>query len=130
MPLLILQIVLDLFGGDEAGALRHVAELELPDRKNAQPLVAEDADIELAAFDILLGDRRRADAFVDEGDALGKFLIAVDYRGLRDAPGGIFIQAFDDERESEARRTANLAPEREYGKGRQRDAVVDKKLLR
>ena len=67
---------------------------------------------------------------MDEGDALGKFLIAVDHRGLRDAPGGIFVQAFDDERESQTRRTANLAPEREYGKGRQRDAVVDKKLLR
>ncbi len=72
VALLIVEIVFDLFRGDEVGALvGHAAEFELPDRKNTQPLVAEHADIELAALDELLGDRRGADAFVDEGHALG-----------------------------------------------------------
>ena len=130
MALLVLQIVLDLFGGDEPGALRHAAELELPDREHAKPLIAEHADVELAALDKLLGDGRGAYAVVDETHALGKLLVAVHHRCLRDAPRGILIQALDDERKGEARRAADLAPQREHGKRRQRDAMIDQELLR
>ena len=76
-----------------------LAELELPDRQHAQPLVAEHADVDLAALDILLGDRRGADPLVDEGDALGELLVAVDDRCLRDAPGRVLADALDDQRE-------------------------------
>src|SRR5262245_3439424 len=97
VTLLVLEIVLDLFGGDEVRALRHAAEVELPDRKHAQPLIAKQADVKLAALDILLGNGRSADAFVDEADALGELVIAVHDRCLRDAPRGVLVQALDDE---------------------------------
>src|SRR5262249_15349338 len=130
VALLVLEIVLDLFGSDEPRALRHAAELELPDREDAKTLIAKHANVELAARDILLGDGRSADAVVNEAHALDKLVVAVDDGRLRDAPGGVLIEAFDDEREGEARRAANLAPQREYGKGRQRNAGIDQKLLR
>src|SRR5262249_59591609 len=109
VALLVVEIVLDLFGGDEPRALRHAAELELPDREDTQPLVAEHADVELAALDILLGDGGGADAFVDEAHALGQLFIAVDHRRLRDAPRGVLVQALDDEREGEAGRAAETS---------------------
>ena len=118
MALLVLQIVLDLFSGDEPRALRHGAELELPDREHAKPLIAQHADIELATLNILLGDGRGADAVVDEAHALGELFIAVHYGRLRDAPRGILVQALDDEREGEARRAADFSPQREHSKSR------------
>src|SRR5262249_29912891 len=119
---------LDLFGGDEPRALRHAAELELPDREDAKPLVAQHADVELAAFDVLLGNGRSADAVVNEAHALDKLVIAVDDGRLRDAPGGVLVETFDDEREGEARRGGNLAPPRGNGKSRQPNSVIDPKL--
>src|SRR5262249_36640645 len=116
VALLVLQIVLDLFSGDKPRALRHAAELELPDWEDAQPIVTQHADIELAALDILLGNGRGADAVVDEAHALGELFIAVHYRRLRNAPRGILVQALDDEREGEARRAADFSPRREHGK--------------
>ena len=83
--LLIVGIVLDLLGRDAARAFGHVAELELPDRQHAQAVVAEHADVEFAALDVLLGDRGGADPLVDEGDAFRQLLVGVDDRGLRDA---------------------------------------------
>src|SRR5262249_56698810 len=111
-------------------ALRHAAELKLPDREDAKPLIAEHAYVELAALDILLGDGRGADAVVNEAHALDKLVVAVDDGRLRDAPGGVLVEAFDDEREGEARRATKLAPQRGHGEGRRREAVIDQKLLR
>jgi len=48
VALLILQIVLDLLGGDKAMELQNVAELAVLDRENQQALVAVDAAIKLA----------------------------------------------------------------------------------
>ena len=59
---LIIGIVFDLLGGDVPVAVGHVLELQFPDRQRQQPLVADNADIDFAAFDILLGDGGRADA--------------------------------------------------------------------
>src|SRR5262249_41289093 len=82
-PLLINGVVFDLFGGNQPVALRHVLELQLPDRQYQQALVADDTDINLPAFDILFGDRGGADALVNEFDALDQLLFAVDDRCLR-----------------------------------------------
>ena len=67
---------------------------------------------------------------MDEGHALGELFVAVHHGRLRDAVGGILVQALDDEREAETRRAADLAPGRKHGKGRQWDAVIDQQLLR
>src|SRR6266566_2033635 len=127
--LLILGVVLDPFRGDESCAMCHASELELPDRQDAEPIVPEHADIELPALDVLLGNGRGADPFVDEADTLGKLLVGLHHRRLRDAVGGILVQALDDERQSQARRTPDLAPHREDGECRQRDAVIGQQLL-
>ena len=76
--LLVVGIVLDLFGGDQPIALRHILKLQFPDRQHQQALIADNADVDFAAFNILLGDRRRADALVDELDAFGELLVAID----------------------------------------------------
>ena len=112
-----------------AGAARQVGEFQLPDGQHAQAVVAERADIDLASVDILLGDGSRADALVDEADALDQPLVAVDHRGLRDAFGGVLAQALDDEREGEALRPPDLAVHGEDGEGRHRNAVIGEKLL-
>ena len=85
MALLVLRVVLDLLGGDRPIALREGAELQLPDRQHAQPVVADDPDIELASLDIFLRDRGGADALVNEFDALDELVVAVDDRSLRNA---------------------------------------------
>ena len=56
----------------------HVGEEELPHRERLQRLVAEDADVQLAALDVVLDDGCGADALVDERDALLQLLVAVD----------------------------------------------------
>src|SRR5262249_16648289 len=74
--LLVAGIVLGLLGRDEPVAFRHVAEFQLPHRQRPQPVIAEHADIELAPLDIFLSDGGGADPLMDEGDAVGKFLVA------------------------------------------------------
>ena len=78
---------------------RHVREEQLPDRQRLQRLVAEDADVELAALDVLLDDGGGADALVDERDALLQLLVAVDDRRLRDADRRFLRQRLHDQRE-------------------------------
>ena len=102
VALLIFEVVLDLLGRDRPRALRQIAELQFPDRQHAAAVVAEHADVDLAALDVLLGDRRGADPLVDEGDALGQRLVALHHRGLRDAHRGILDQALDDQRQLQA----------------------------
>src|SRR5262249_32305929 len=116
VALLVFEVVLDLLGGDRPRALRQTAEIELPDRENAQAVVAEHADIDFATLDILLGNRGGADPLMDECYALGELLIAVDHRRLRDAVGGVLAQALDDERQAETGWAANLAPQRKHRK--------------
>src|SRR5262249_25627320 len=128
--LLILGVMFDLLRGDAAGTLRVSAELQLPYRQTAQALVAEHADIKLAALDILLGDGVGADLLVDEGHALGQLLLAIHQGGLGDPARRVFADALDDEREAKARRAADLAADREDGEGRDGDAVVVHELLR
>src|SRR5262245_53565942 len=85
---LIIGIVFGLFGGDLPRALTaQAAELQFPNRQNAQPVVAEHADIELASLDVLLGDSGSSEPLVNEGDALCELLVRIDDRCLRDPVG-------------------------------------------
>ena len=129
VALLVFEVVLDLLGGDRPRALRQIAELQLPDRQHAAAVVAEHADVDLAALDILLGDRRGADPLVDEGDALGQRLVALHHRGLGDAHRGVLDQALDDQRQCQPRRPLDLAAHRKHREGRRRHAVVMHELL-
>ena len=107
-----------------------VAELQLPDRQHAAAVVAEHADIDFAALDVLLGDRRGADPLVDERHALGQRLVGLDDRGLGNAHRRVFVQALDDQRKREPRRPLDLAADRKDGEGRRRHAVIVHELLR
>ena len=100
--LLVLHAPLHAVGRDPLRLGRHVREEQLPHRQRLQRLVAEDADVELAALDVLLDDRGRADAVVDERDALVQLLVAVDDRRLRDADRRLLRERLHDQRERPA----------------------------
>src|SRR6478752_2415393 len=68
---LIAGIVFGLFSGYLSCPLTaHAAEFQFPNRQNAQPIVAEHADIELSSFDVLFGYGGSSEPLVNEGDAL------------------------------------------------------------
>src|SRR5262249_35149482 len=77
--LLITRVMFDLFGGDQPIALRHVLELQLPNRQHQQAIIADDANIDFPAFDVLLGNSGSTDAFVNEFYALDELIVAVDH---------------------------------------------------
>ncbi len=129
MALLVVEVMLELFGGDRMPDVAHRPELQLPGRQDSQPLVAQNPDIELPALDVLLGDRGSADPIMDEGDALGELLVGVDHGGLGDAVGAVLAQALDDQWQAEAGGAFYFAPHREHREGRQRDAVIGEELL-
>ena len=70
--------MLQLLGGDAGAPLRAIAEFQLPDRERMQPVIAKDADIDLASVDELLDDGIGADLLMDEGHTLDQFLVVVD----------------------------------------------------
>ena len=127
--LLILHAPLHAVGRDALGALGHVGEEELPDRHRLQRLIAQNADVDLAAFDVLLDDRRGVDALVDEGDALLELLVAVDDGRLGDADRRFLRQRFHDQRKRQPLRPPDRAPDAEDLELRHRDAVVGEQLL-
>src|SRR5215510_3541425 len=128
--LLIFGIVLGLFGGYLPRALTaQAAEFQFPNRQNAQPIVAEHADIELTPFDVLFGDGGSSEPLVNESDALCELLVRIDDRCLRDPVGSILAQALDDQRQRKARRPPDLVALRKHGEGRHRDpAMVHQRL--
>ena len=76
---LIIGIVLGLFGGDLPCPLAaQAAEFQLPHRQNAQPVVAEHADIKFTSLNVLFGDGGGPEAIVNEGDALCELLVRID----------------------------------------------------
>ena len=109
---------------------RHILKSQLPDRQHEQPFVADNADIDFAALDILLGDGGGADPLVDEVDAFGELVVGVDDGGLRNAVGGVLVDALDDQRQSEPRRPLHLAAHRKDGEGRHRNAMIMHQRLR
>src|ERR1044071_6155626 len=91
---LIVGIVLGLFGGDLPCALAaQIAEFQLPHRQNAQPVVAEHADVKFTSLDVLLGNGGGLEPIVNESDALCEFLVRIDDGRLRYAEGPILAQA-------------------------------------
>src|SRR6516225_4053023 len=124
-PLLIIGIVFDLLGSYQPCTLAgHGAEFQFPDRQRSQPIVAEHADIELTALDILLGDGGSSDLLVDEGDALCELLVRINDGCLRDTPRSILVQALDNQRQRKTRWPFDLAAHREDGEGRHRDPAI------
>ena len=117
-------------GRDRMRAIGEIGEAQFPNRQHLQPVIAQHADIDLAAFDILLGDRRRIEALVNERHAFGQLLVRVHDRRLRDAERGIFPKRLHDQRKFQAARTARLLAHREHRKRRRRNAVILQQLLR
>src|SRR6185437_8717296 len=109
--LLIVEIVLGLFSGDLPRPLTaaKTAEFQLPHRQNAQPVVAEHADIKLASLDVLFGDGGGAEPIVNEGDALCELLVGIDDGCLRNTGGSILAQALDDQWQGKPRRPVDFA---------------------
>ena len=116
--------------GDPIGACIQVAEFQLPHRQHAQSFAAEHADIDLAAVDILLGDRVGADLLVNEGDALGELFVIVHQRGLGDTERGVLAETLDDQRESQGSRRMSPTATREDRERRYPDPVVGHKFFR
>ncbi len=127
---LVVDAPLHALGRDVLRAVRHVLEEQLPHRQRLQRLVAHDADIDLAAFDVLLDDRRGADAFVDERHALFQLLVGVDHRGLRDADGRLLRERFHDERERQALVAADRPARTKHVELGHMDAVIRQELFR
>ena len=128
--LLVLAVPLHLAGRDARHHLGQRAEVELPERKRREPLVAEHADVDLAALDVLLDQRVGAGLLVDELDALAQLLAVVDDRGLRDAERRVLGRRLHEQREREAPRLAVAPVARQQREARGRDAVVGQDLLR
>src|SRR5882757_4574422 len=122
---LVVGIVFGLLGGDLPCPLTaQAAEFQFPNRQDAQPIVAEHADIELTTLDVLLGDGGGSEPVVNEGDALREELVRIDDGCLRDPVGSILAQTLDDQRQRKARRPFDLSPYRKHGKGRHRDPTM------
>src|SRR5688572_3906405 len=77
--LLVQAVPLDTICCNAPGTLRHLGEEEFPYRESLQPLVADDADIELAAVDIAFDEGVSAEGLMDEFDAITKLVVIIDY---------------------------------------------------
>ena len=97
----IFLVPLRAIGRDLRLVRRHLAEDQLADRKNGQPQVAHQADVEFAALDVFLGDHVAVVFLVNESDALPELLVGLDEGGLRDAVGRLFFHRLDQDRELE-----------------------------
>ena len=122
---LIIGIMFGLFGGDLPCPLTaQAAEFQFPHRQNAQPVIAEHADIQFTSLNVLFGDGGGPEPIVNEGDALCELLVRIDDGCLRDTEGSILAQALDDQRQGKARGPLDLAAHRKHGKGRYRDPAI------
>jgi hypothetical protein len=89
-------------GGHFGFVGRDFAEDEFADGVGFEAVVAEEADVEFAAFDVFFGDDVVVVGLVDELDALVELVVVLDEGGLGDAEGGFFFEGFDDDGEFEA----------------------------
>jgi hypothetical protein len=74
---------------------RYFFEDEFADGKDVEPMVAEDADVEFAAFDVFLGDDVVVEFLMDELDAFFELLVGFDKGGLGNAQGGLLFEGLD-----------------------------------
>ena len=99
-------------------------ENKFPDGEGLQAKIAQDADIELAAFDVLLGDGVGLKRIVDELHALFEFLVIMHDRRLRNSDRAFDTDGFDQQRKAQFFRPHNRAAAREDGEGRNGNAVI------
>ena len=74
----IFLVPLRLVGRDLRLVRRHFVEDKLANRKNGQSRVADNAHVELAAFDVFLRDGIALVFFVNERDPLAELLVVLD----------------------------------------------------
>ena len=92
-PFAIFLVPLGLVGGDLRLVGRHFLENEFANRKDLEAMIAQNADVKFAAFDVFLGDDVVIVFFVDELDALLELLVCLDERRLRDAVATLLLSA-------------------------------------
>ncbi len=88
------------------------------------------ADVQLAAVDELLDDRRRENRVVDVLHALDQLLLVGDHGGLRNPDRRLVGERLDDHRIRELLRQHRLAVERHDREVGRRDPVIGQQLPR
>ena len=100
-----------LGSGDEGLVFWFIFKEKLPYRKNFQSLVAENAHIELPAFDELFSNYVLAGLFMNKPDSRGQALIVFYQRTLGNNKRGIFQHRFDKQRKFQTFGSADSAAE-------------------
>src|SRR6267143_572286 len=119
---------LHLATGDPRHPLRKPGEIELHQRQRDRRFVAEDADVALAALDVLLDERGTAKLVLDQPRPLHQLLPAVDDGAHVDAHRSAARARLDDHRERKLPIQLELAVLRYHERGSP-DAVVADDLL-
>jgi hypothetical protein len=104
-------------------------EHQFPHRQHFQPDVPEDADVELAALDVLLDDGVGVVALMDECHPLPELVVVFDDRGLRNAQRSFVHEALHDQRKVEPLRALYSFSPRKDGEPRNGEMVVGNQLL-
>src|SRR5947208_2541154 len=95
--------------GFKRGELRlsfgNLAKYHFAERKDAQSVVTQDADVELPSLDILFSQRFLVHALVNELNALLESFIGLDERALGNANRTFFPERFDEQREFQSLRS-------------------------
>src|ERR1700737_3044792 len=108
--------------------LRKPGEIELDQRPRDRRFVAEDADVELAALDVLLDEGGTAELVLDQPRPLQQLLPAVDDGAHVDAHRSAARARLDDHRERKLLTQLEIAALRHHERGSP-DAVVADDLL-
>jgi hypothetical protein len=87
--LAIFLVPLGSVGGDFGFIRRHFLENQFADRKDAEPMISEDADVKFASLDVFLGDHIAVELIVDELHALAELLVVFDKGRLRNSEVGV-----------------------------------------
>ena len=103
---------------DVGRALRHSRKVHLDRRKRLRFLIAQDANIKLAAFNVFLDKSGVVDDPVNVGDALKHFLCGMDKRFTADADGGVHAQRLYEKRHVQMAARFQLRVLREDGEFR------------
>src|SRR6185437_1290291 len=109
--------------------VRHRAEDHLPDGQARQPIVAHHADVELAAFDVLLDQSVGADLLMDELDPLLEPRRVLDHGSLRNTQRSILDRGLHEKREAELAWHADARTALEDGELRCGNAMEREKLF-
>ena len=128
--LLIAPIPLHLARRDGRQLLRQRTEGHLPYRQYLEAVVADHADIELAALDVLLHQGVGMGLLVNELDSLLELPLVRDDRGLRDSERGVLGGGLHEQRKAQALRRARRLAARKHHELRRRHAMIGEQLLR